>query len=405
MGATSSQRVHDELQKGLSVSVIRLTDALIEDAYQLRASDIHLDPELEQLRVRMRIDGVLEEHYQFPKQIHAELIARLKILAGLRTDEHFLPQDGRFRSFLSDLTWIDIRISIAPTYHGENAVLRLLSSHTEHFTLSELGMSPENEQVLQQTLSRSTGMIVVTGPTGSGKTTTLYSLMRILAKRAVSLVSIEDPIEYSMPGISQIQTDQRTGLTFARGLRSILRQDPDILMVGEIRDTETAGLAVNAALTGHLVLTTLHTNDAATTLPRLLDMKIEPYLIASTVRLVIAQRLVRRICSDCKEEIELSIEEASLLDTEFNIGNTLDRVFRGAGCAACNGTGYRGRVCLYEFLPIPATIQEAIIRRASVRELHALATELGIRTMHADGIQKIKAGETTIEEILRIRYE
>ncbi len=310
MSIDSSQSVHDELKNGLFVSVIRLTEALLTDAHDQGVSDIHLDPQINDIRVRMRVDGLLEDAYLFPKEVHAELIARLKILAGLRTDEHFAPQDGRFRfsphTSSVDNFWVDIRISIAPTYYGENAVLRLLSSHAEQFTLGELGMRPEYERIVRQSLSRSTGMVIVTGPTGSGKTTTLYTLMRILAKQSVSLVTIEDPIEYSMPGICQIQANQHTGLTFAKGLRSILRQDPDILMVGEIRYGVTAGLAVNAALTGHLVLTTLHTNDAATTLPRLLDMHVEPYLIASTAKLVIAQRLVSSLCTECKYIFPLS---------------------------------------------------------------------------------------------------
>ncbi len=406
MRTESSQRIHDELTNGLFISVMRLIDALIMDAYIRGVSDIHIDPETDTLRVRMRIDGFLDEAYAFPNDVHAELIARLKILAGLRTDEHFLPQDGRFRFSLPDTSWIDIRISIAPTFYGENAVMRLLSSKTEQSSLGELGIFSDDEHLLHQALSRSTGMIIVTGPTGSGKTTTLYTLMRILAKRSISLVTIEDPIEYSMPGVSQIQANQRTGLTFAKGLRSILRQDPDVLMVGEIRDAETAGLATNAALTGHLVLSTLHTSDAATTLPRLLDMGIEPYLIASTIRLVIAQRLVRRICGSCIYEIELSPEErVTLFGPNPSQDTVLSHAYKGKGCASCNGTGYKGRLGVYELLPITEELQEAISRRASAQELRALATTLGMRSMGIDGIRKIGSGETTIEEILRIRHE
>ncbi|MDB5245560.1 MAG: Type secretion system protein GspE [Parcubacteria group bacterium] len=402
----SSKRVRDELKNELFISVTHLTDALVRDAHERGASDIHIDPEPESIRVRMRTDGLLENAYIFPKGIHAELIARLKILSGLRTDEHFVPQDGRFRFSLSDSSWIDIRISIAPTYYGENAVLRLLSSNAAQCTLEELGISIDDKRLVYQALSRSTGMIIVTGPTGSGKTTTLYTLMKILAEQNVSLVTIEDPIEYSMPGIRQMQANPQTGLTFAKGLRAMLRQDPDILMIGEIRDTETAGLAVNAALTGHLVLSTLHTSDAATTLPRLLDMHIEPYLIASTVRLVIAQRLVRRICKDCTYPIHLSPEErASFTNSESTEDDLPLIAYKGRGCAFCNESGYRGRVGIYELLPISAPIQEAINRRATAREVRAVAASLGIRSMDTDGLKKVADGETTIEEILRIRYE
>ncbi|CAN5727000.1 hypothetical protein BH11PAT2_BH11PAT2_06610 [soil metagenome] len=410
MDTESSQRVHDELKNELFISVTRLTDAFITDAYERGVSDIHIDPEPSGIRVRMRVDGLLVDAYQFPTTVHAELIARLKILSGLRTDEHFAPQDGRFRftprSANDESSWIDIRISIVPTYYGENAVLRLLSSHAEHFSLAELGMHPDDERLAHHALSRSTGMVIVTGPTGSGKTTTLYTLIRILAKRSVSLVTIEDPVEYSMPGVRQIQANQRTGLTFAKGLRSILRQDPDILMVGEIRDTETAGLAVHAALTGHLVLSTLHTNDAATTLPRLLDMHIEPYLISSTVRLVIAQRLVRRICTKCRYKVKISVQERASLDIDSHAeARELTHSFKGKGCESCNRSGYRGRIGVYELLPISDQMQEAINRRASARELRALAETFGMRSMDADGIRKIAEGQTTIEEILRIRHE
>jgi type II secretory ATPase GspE/PulE/Tfp pilus assembly ATPase PilB-like protein len=406
MRTESSQRVHDELTNGLFISVIKLIDACIIDAYVRRVSDIHIDPETDGLRVRMRADGLLEDAYVFPRDVHAELIARLKILSGLRTDEHFMPQDGRFRFTLPDATWVDIRISIAPTFHGENAALRLLTSRAEQASLSELGMCADDEHILKQALARSTGLIIVTGPTGSGKTTTLYTLMRILAKRSISLVTIEDPIEYSMPGVSQIQANQRTGLTFAKGLRSILRQDPDVLMVGEIRDGETAGLATNAALTGHLVLSTLHTNDAVSTLPRLLDMGVESYLIACTVRLIIAQRLVRRICSGCKEEIDLTPEQrVTLFGTTSDSASILSHAYKGIGCDLCNGTGYAGRLGVYELLPISEQIQEAISRHVTVHELRTLAEEQGMRSMTVDGISKIASGETTIEEILRIRYE
>src|SRR3989344_987032 len=271
-------------QKGLSI--ISLIDDLVEEAQRLRASDIHIDPQADSVRVRYRIDGVMADHHTLPKSIHSEVITRIKILSGLRTDEHQSALDGRFRLTIDD-TPIDIRVSIAPAYYGENAVLRLLSDKAQDFTLTTLGFSEENQKKILSAIQRPYGMILATGPTGSGKTTTLYTLLKKLSTPEVSIITIEDPIEYSIGGINQIQANTRTGLTFAQGLRSILRQDPNIIMVGEIRDAETAGIAVNTALTGHLLLSTLHTSDASTTLPRLLDMGIDPYLVASTVNVAV----------------------------------------------------------------------------------------------------------------------
>ncbi len=273
-------KIDKELEMGAEISIINLVDLLIDYAQEQRASDIHLDPLNDSLRVRLRIDGVLQDFNLLPKRIHPEIISRIKILTGMRTDEHQAAQDGRFRRLMENNTPIDIRVSIAPTFYGENAVLRLLSDNSEQFTLDNLGFSETNKQRILNAIRKPFGMILATGPTGSGKTTTLYALIKKLNTKEVSIITIEDPIEYSIEGVKQIQANPRTGLTFASGLRSFLRQDPNIIMVGEIRDTETAGLAVNTALTGHLLLSTLHTSDAATTLPRLLDMKIEPYLVA-----------------------------------------------------------------------------------------------------------------------------
>ncbi|MES2225979.1 MAG: GspE/PulE family protein [Patescibacteria group bacterium] len=403
---SSKFSVSEELANGTSVSMVMLIDSLIADAHARKASDIHIDPGQEEVRIRFRVDGLLEEECRFPTNIHTECIARLKILAGLRTDEHFVAQDGRFRFTLSNNSWIDIRISIAPTYYGENAVLRLLSANAGQQTFCELGIDAGQERSMERAVARGNGMILVTGPTGSGKTTTLYALMRTLANGTMSLVSIEDPIEYSMEGVSQIQANERTGLSFAHGLRSILRQDPDVIMVGEIRDAETAGLAVNAALTGHLVLSTLHTNDAPTTLLRLVDMRVEPYLIASTVRLIIAQRLVRRICKECKRQRNITESERSELSQQFENGAHIpDTLSEGSGCAACNGSGYRGRIGVYEFLVVTSPLQEALARRLSEQELRVLAISEGMGSMEMDGLQKIEEGHTTIEEVLRIRHE
>jgi len=327
-------------------------------------------------------------------------------LAGLRTDEHQSAQDGRFRVNVEGRQ-VDIRVSIVPTYHGENASLRLLADQAEEFSLDTLGFSKNNQEKIIAAIRHSYGMVLVTGPTGSGKTTTLYTLVKMLNTKDVSIITIEDPIEYSINGINQIGVNARTGLTFANGLRSILRQDPNIIMVGEIRDAETAGLAVNSALTGHLVLSTLHTNDAATTLPRLLDLKVEPYLIASTVNIAVGQRLVRRICNFCKQELKitpLDLKSLSEVIPSHVLGkNTV--FYKGVGCEECLNTGYRGRVGIHEVIVIDSTVREAILRKATAMEIKQLAKQQGMITMIEDGFIKAREGITTIEEILRTLHE
>lgn len=399
--------VKQELEQSVNVSIIRLVQNIIVEAQDLRASDIHIDPQNDTVRVRYRIDGVLQDAHEFSKAMHSEVISRIKILGGLRTDEHQSAQDGRFRSILDDERPVDVRVSIAPTYHGENAVLRLLSDKSDDYTLETLGFSKENRAKILAAIQKPYGMILATGPTGSGKTTTLYTLLKQLNNSEVSIVTIEDPIEYSVEGIEQIQVNPRTGLTFANGLRSILRQDPNIIMVGEIRDGETAGIAVNTALTGHLVLSTLHTNDAATTLPRLLDMKIESYLIASTVNVAIGQRLVRKICEDCKTVKEATANEVKSLSGVID-PQLLKRgkvFYYGKGCDNCNHTGYRGRVGVYEVLVPTAAIRDAVLRKAPAAEIRQLAIEQGMTTMIQDGFLKVQKGITTVEEILRMLYE
>ena len=369
-----------------TLSIIEVVDALITQAHALRASDIHIDPTHTGVRVRLRIDGVLQETCTLPKRIHAEVIARIKVLAGMRTDEHQAAQDGRFRyHFAREGELLDMRISIVPTYHGENAVLRLLSNNAADFSLETLGFTKKDEEKIVRAIARPHGMILSTGPTGSGKTTTLYTLMKMLNQGGISLVTIEDPIEYAVDDVEQIQVNVRAGLTFANGLRSILRQDPNIIMVGEIRDAETASIAVNTALTGHLLLSTLHTNNAATTLPRLLDMGIDPYLVASTINIAIGQRLVRKLCEQCKER-----------SGEFYIGR---------GCMACNDSGYAGRVCLSEVLVADTELREAIMRKASADELQNIAIAQGMTTMQEDGLAKARAGETSLQEVLRVVHE
>jgi type IV pilus assembly protein PilB len=405
-----AQILRDSIQKELSqgrVSIVNVVDQLIELAYVLRASDIHLDPKEDVLQTRIRVDGAMQLEQAFPKSIHSEIISRIKILAGLRTDEHQAAQDGRFSLLLRTGRTIDLRVSIVPTYHGENVVLRLLTDKQAELSLTNLGFSPADEKKILSAMSKPYGMILSTGPTGSGKTTTIYSIMKLLNRPDVSLITIEDPVEYAVEGINQINVNARTGLTFANGLRSILRQDPNIIMVGEIRDEETAGLAVNTALTGHLVLSTIHTNDAATTLPRLLDLKIEPYLIASTINIAIGQRLVRKICEHCKtEKILTPVECISLQEAMPDSNLEQNNVYYvGAGCSKCNNSGYKGRVTISEVLVMDGPIRDAVLRKASATELKQIAHASGMTTMFQDGMDKARAGITTIEEVLRMLHE
>ena len=396
-----------EVEKGAQASAVTLLETLIEQAYTAHASDIHIDPSHEGLIIKLRIDGVLQLVHSIPIIVQPELISRLKILCGLRTDEHATAQDGRLRHKCRNSEVIDVRISIMPLYYGENAVLRLLVGGNETFSLTSLGFTVANQQKILVAMKKPYGMILATGPTGSGKTTTLYTLLSLQDAYESSIVTLEDPIEYAIKGVNQIQVNSRTGLTFAHGLRSILRQDPNTIMVGEIRDGETAGLAVNISLTGHVVVSTLHTNDAATTLPRLLDMKIEPYLIASTVNIAIGQRLVRRLCVSCKQEKILSEEESkSLRQFIFDKNFTLPaKVFISAGCTDCNYSGYNGRIGIHEVLVVTPAIREALIARASAAILRDAAITEGMVPMITDGLMKAFLGITSIEEVLKIHYE
>ena len=388
------------------ISIIYLVNGLVEQAFRARASDIHIDPAEAKVDIRFRVDGVLHDAYVLPKAIQSEVTTRIKVLSGLRTDEHQAAQDGRFR-IVADGTNVDVRVSITPTYYGENAVLRLLSTQAENYTLEGLGFTGLSLDRVKRNIRKPYGMILATGPTGSGKTTTLYTILKNLNTREVSIITIEDPVEYAIDGIEQIQVNTRTGLTFANGLRSILRQDPNIIMVGEIRDEETAGIAVNAALTGHLVLSTLHTNDAATTLPRLLDMDIEPFLIASTVNIAMAQRLLRKICTNCSVKRELTKEEAESLKNILpaKLQNQKLVFYSGKGCDQCDKTGYKGRVAIREILEMDDEIRVALMRRADASEIKKIAIKNGMTTMIENGIQQALDGKTTIEEILRVIHE
>jgi len=399
-------KVQIELARGSEVSVINLVNSLIEHAHSARASDIHIDPRANSVQVRIRVDGVLLDSYTFPKELHSPVISRIKVLTSLRTDEHQAAQDGRFRTSFAD-TLVDIRVSIVPTYYGENAVLRLLSDNASQFSLDAIGFSKPDQEKIMRAARRPHGMILSTGPTGSGKTTTLYTLIKLLNRGDNSIITIEDPIEYAVEGVEQIQVNTRTGLTFADGLRSILRQDPNIIMVGEIRDTDTASIAVNTALTGHLLLSTLHTNDAATTLPRLLDMKIEPFLVASTVNIAIAQRLVRTICTDCKQKKVFSAPARESLSGTVpphllaNVGN----VYEGKGCKVCGGTGFKGRTVIGEVLVVDDEIREVMLRKGSASEIKQIAVKNGMTTIVEEGVRKVIAGDTTFAEILRVTHE
>ena len=410
----------EELQKvAEELPVIRIVDTLLKHAILQRASDIHIEPTEKEVAVRYRIDGVLRSAMILPKQAAQGIVARIKVLSNLKLDEHRLPQDGRFKVEAEEYKY-SARVSILPVFDGEKVVMRLLAEGSKAFTLEELGFRGEALEAFHRNLKKPVGMILVTGPTGSGKTTTLYTAMDILNTPEVNISTVEDPIEYRMPRVNQTQVNPKIGLTFASGLRSLLRQDPNILMVGEIRDQETANLAINAALTGHLVLSTLHTTNAAGSLPRLIDMGAEPFLISSTLNLVIAQRLVRKLCEE-KERYKLSSREVQELAAYCNMEKVLgilreekilkpketleDLTFSKPKPSAESPDGYKGRIGIYEALPVTETIKELIVARASSDKVQAQAEREGMITMVEDGLVKAAQGLTTIEEVLRVIRE
>lgn len=407
------KRLKEKLDKMLKapeneISIINLVDGMMEYAFLARASDIHLEPFEDKLAARLRIDGILHDVFMFPKGIQSGVITRIKVLGGMRTDEHQSAQDGRFRIAIANPpSQFDVRVSIIPTYFGENAVLRLLAEQTKVSKIDDLALTAVDKAKIRRAIERPHGMVLATGPTGSGKTTTLYTILKEVNTREVSVITIEDPIEYSLGGIDQIQVNMRTGLTFAAGLRSILRQDPNVIMVGEIRDQETASIAVNAALTGHKLLSTLHTNDSATTLPRLLDMGVEPFLVASTINIAIGQRLVRMICPSCKTKKRLTDAEFKNLQNHLpeDIVSDNHDFYYGKGCPECGDTGYYDRMGLYEVLEVNDFIREAIMRHADAGEIKKIAVKNGMTTLLEDGFNKAIKGLTTIEEILRVVNE
>lgn len=402
--------------------VIRIVDTLLEYAIFEEASDIHIEPTEKNVVVRYRIDGILRDVMTLPKTVQAGVVARIKVLANLKIDEHRLPQDGRFK-VNTDQYRVAFRVSIIPVFDGEKVVLRLLNESTKTLSLEQLGLERHALEIIKNNIKKPHGMILVTGPTGCGKTTTLYTIMNILNTPDVNISTIEDPIEYRMPRINQSQVNPKINFTFANGLRSLLRQDPNIIMVGEIRDQETAEIAINAAMTGHLVLSTVHTNDVATTPQRLINMGIPSFLVATTTIVIMAQRLARKICQNCIVSYNLDKRLVDDINRNFNIPEILRIMnregviakdlknlesllfYQGKGCKQCNNTGYKGRIGLYEVLGITNKIQDLITRHVPASELQKAALEENMLTMLQDGFIKAKNGITTLEEVLRVTQE
>lgn len=390
--------------------VSNIVNQLLEFAIKSRASDVHIEPQEDRTRVRYRIDGVLTEKIILPKGVHDALVSRIKILAVLKIDEKRLPQDGRF-SFTYQASTVDLRISTIPTVFGEKVVMRLLPKSSGAPTLMELGLRGSSLKSLEVQLTRPHGIILVTGPTGSGKTTTLYSVLSKVATTKVNVLTIEDPVEYQITGVNQVQANPTIGLTFASALRSFLRQDPNIIMVGEIRDTETAELAIQAALTGHQVFSTVHTNSAAGAPPRLLDMGVEPFLLASALNAVIGQRVVRKICNTCR--IEITVPPEVIENIKSVLGNLLPaaakngplKLYKGQGCPKCNQVGYLGRIGIYEALTVNNEISKLILEHSTLQEIETAAIAGGMITMKQDGYLKVLEGITTLEEVLRVAQD
>ncbi|MFH1170422.1 MAG: GspE/PulE family protein [Candidatus Vogelbacteria bacterium] len=416
-------RESDRSKDDRNNDTIKLVDLLLVYGHQNKASDIHIEPYRQKVLVRFRIDGVMHDVLELPKDLSEVILTRLKILAKMRTDEHRAAQDGKLQ-FMAQNEQVDVRVSILPVTEGENAVLRLLSEQSRKFSLTDLGLSPIDLATVKRAIDNPHGMILVTGPTGSGKTTTVYAVMKILNTRDVHIATIEDPVEYDIEGISQIQVNPKANLSFANGLRSIVRQDPDIIVVGEIRDEETASIAVNSAMTGHLVLSTLHANDAATTLPRLLEMGIEPFLVASTVNAVIAQRLVRKVCDRCRVSAPPTDEMKKVIAREPELKalfkqrgyGTLSKLafYRGQGCELCSHTGYQGRIGIFEVLEMSDEVKSLVVARAASGEIMKIAHlprrseakagagKTPMTTMLEDGLDKVLSGLTTLDEVLRV---
>jgi len=372
---------------------------LIATAVNESASDIHIEPREKEVRIRMRIDGVLFDQPAPPVKMHPAVISRLKILSNLDISERRLPQDGRIRATVAGKQ-VDLRISMLPLTHGEKCVIRVLDSRAISVGLEQLGMSSDVLEAFRGQIFQPHGIVLVTGPTGSGKSTTLYSALQVMDGDRLNISTVEDPVEYELGSVNQVQVHENIGMTFASALRSLLRQDPDIIMVGEVRDEETARVAVQAALTGHMVLSTLHTNDAPSSITRLMDIGIEPYLISAAVNAVVAQRLVRRVCPECKEPLTNVPENVAVYLEKF--AKTTGQLYRGAGCEACHHTGYKGRIGIYEFLQIDEELRDMITRNPSLGELRAASVEMGMRSLREDGLLKAFQGDSTVEELIRV---
>jgi type IV pilus assembly protein PilB len=381
--------------------IVKFVNLLITQAINDRASDIHLEPSERDLRVRFRIDGVLHDIMRSPRNIQNGVISRLKIMADINIAERRIPQDGRLSVNTSGKK-IDLRVATLPTVWGEKVVMRILDNSTAMLKLSDLGFSEHNFGRYATSFNKPYGMILVTGPTGSGKSTTLYATLNIVSRPEINVITVEDPVEYRIPGINQVQTNVKAGLTFASALRSILRSDPDVVLIGEVRDHETAQIAIEAALTGHLVLSTLHTNDAPSAMTRLVEMDIEPFLVGSALDAVLAQRLARRLCERCKEEYTPEPEMLKSARFPWNDGEPLPTLFRAVGCSACAKTGYKGRVALNEIMLVSEEIERLTVERATAVDIGKLAESQGMRPLRLDGMDKAKVGLTTVEEVLRV---
>jgi type IV pilus assembly protein PilB len=400
-----AQEEEDELSKVKEIvedaPIVKYVNLLITQAIQDRASDIHLEPTEHDLRVRFRIDGVLHEVMRSPKAIQSGVISRLKIMADINIAERRIPQDGRL-SVNAHGRKIDLRVATLPTVWGEKVVMRILDNSTARLDLTDLGFSENNYERYSRSFTKPYGMILVTGPTGSGKSTTLYATLNIVSRPEVNVITVEDPVEYRLPGINQVQTNNKAGLTFASALRSILRSDPDVVLIGEIRDHETGQIAVEAALTGHLVLSTLHTNDAPSAVSRLTEMGIEPFLVGSALDAVLAQRLARRLCSKCKEAYTPTAESLEASRFPWEADRPLPELFRPVGCTNCSKTGYKGRLALHEVMLVSEEVERLAVEKASATTIEHVAREQGMKTLREDGLSKVLDGVTSLDEILRV---
>jgi type IV pilus assembly protein PilB len=405
--AAAEQQVETDLDEQLAnagaedAPIIKLVNLLITQAANDRASDIHIEPGEKDLRVRYRIDGVLHEVMKPPKSVQSGITSRLKIMAEINIAEKRIPQDGRIGIVVQGRQ-LDLRVATLPTVHGEKIVMRILDKTAVMLQLQDLGFTPENQARFAESYRKPYGAILVTGPTGSGKSTTLYATLNVLNREDVNIITVEDPVEYRLPGVNQVQTNPKAGLTFASALRSILRSDPDIVLIGEIRDRETAQIAVEAALTGHLVLSTLHTNDAPSALTRLVEMGIEPFLVASALDAVVAQRLARKLCDRCKVAYRPTREELKAARFPYDENAPLPELYRATGCSSCGNTGYKGRLAVHEIMTVSEDIERMVAEKASSEDIGRTAVGQGMKTLREDGMTKVLAGVTSIEEILRV---